>query len=640
MTLARQIILVISLVFLLVLIGVLVQSVLNTRTYLAQQLGSHAQDTATSLALSLGPVLQKQDLAAAQSMVDAIVDRGYYQRIECLNLSGQTLLKREFPVVVAGVPPWFTRWIKLETPERDALIMAGWQQQGRLQVVSHAGYAYRELWDFTVSTAAWLAGGWLLAVAGIAWLLRLVLAPLLAVERQAEAIGRGQFMRLPLIPHTRELGRVVKAMNRMAAQVESILVEKITALARVEQEAILDAGSGLPNRAQLETRVNELLRATQHAEGLFAVIRLSALEAYNNEYGYQAGNQALQDVAQSLRTFCAQEFTEQVAARFAGAEFALLASGVSGEEIPGVMERLLAALPAQPAALHIGVTDLGHADRAALFGATDLAVRAAESKAARAWYQSAPGAARSDLPQGAHAWRGLILQALEYDQFFFNSAAVVDSRSGKLLHREQLAQLVAPGRSPISAGAFMPMVERLRLAPLVDRALVGQALRWLEEAHKSTHYAVNLSPQSLHDPVFGEWLTQRLLKLGATTPRLTLEISAVALQHAEVLRAFMRRLEPTGVTFAIDRVSAPVPQPTAWPGLTLAYMKLDAAYVMGLERQVHIHAHLDALQAFARGLGIPLIATGIANQALRDLAIKAGVDGLQGALIDDPHPVS
>ncbi len=184
------------------------------------------------------------------------------------------------------------------------------------------------------------------------------------------------------------------------------------------------------------------------------------------------------------------------------------------------------------------------------------------------------------------------------------------------------------------------MVERLRLAPLVDRALVEQALHWLEEAQQSTHYAVNLSPQSLHDPVFGEWLTQRLFKLGGATPRLTLEISAVALQQTEVLRAFMRRLEPTGVAFAIDRVSAPVPQPMAWPGLTLAYMKLDAAYVMGLERQVNIHAHLEALQAFARGLGIPLIATGIANQALRDLAIKAGVDGLQGALIDDPHPGS
>ena len=96
----------------------------------------------------------------------------------------------------------------------------------------------------------------------------------------------------------------------------------------------------------------------------------------------------------------------------------------------------------------------------------------------------------------------------------------------------------------------------------------------------------------------------------------------------------MQRIEPTGVGFAIDRVSAPVPQPAAWPGLALAYMKLDAAYVMSLEGQVNIHVHLDALRDLAQGLGIPLIATGIANQKLRDLATKTGVDGLQGAAID------
>lgn len=139
MTLARQIILVISLVFLWVMVGVFVQGVLNTRAYLEQQLGSHAQDTATSLALSLGPVLQQQDMAAAQSMLDAIADRGYYQRIEYLNLSGQSQLKREHPLVMEGVPSWFTRWVTLERPQREALIMAGWQQLGQLQVVSHAG---------------------------------------------------------------------------------------------------------------------------------------------------------------------------------------------------------------------------------------------------------------------------------------------------------------------------------------------------------------------------------------------------------------------------------------------------------------------------------------------------------------------
>lgn len=638
MTLARQIIVVISLVFLLVLAGVFIHGVWNTRAFLAQQLGSHAQDTATSLALSLGPVLQKHDLTSAQSMVDAIVDRGYYQRIECVNLSGQSILKREYPVVVEGVPAWFTHWVTLETPEREALIMAGWQQQGSLHVVSHAGYAYRELWESSVSTAAWLAGGWLAAVAGIALLLRLVLSPLLAVERQAEAVGRGQFMLLPQIPRTRELGRVVKAMNGMVTQVERIIREKIATLARVEQAAILDPGTGVPNRQQIEARLSELLRAPQHAEGLFAVIRLTGLEAYNNEHGYQAGNQALQDLAQSLRVFCAIEFNEYAIARFAGAEFAVLASGVGGDEIAGVMQRLLAALPAQPAAIHIGVTDLERDERAALFGAADLATRIAQAKALRAWHQSAPGMINDDLPQGAQAWRGAILQALEQGQLFLNSAIVVDSRNGQLLHQELLAQLRPSGRPAIAAAAFMPMVERLRLAPQVDRALVAQALQWLDGADQSARYAINLSPQSLHDPVFSEWLVQQLHALGVRAQRLTLEIPAVVLHQVDVLRAFIQRIEATGVSFAIDRVSAPVPQPAAWPGLPLAYIKLDAAYVMSLDGQVNIHVHLDALRDFAQGLGIPLIATGIANPALRALAVKAGIAGLQGVEIEAQNP--
>ena len=633
MTLARQIILVISLVFLWVMVGVFVQGVLNTRAYLEQQLGSHAQDTATSLALSLGPVLQQQDMAAAQSMLDAIADRGYYQRIEYLNLSGQSQLKREHPLVMEGVPSWFTRWVTLETPQREALIMAGWQQLGQLQVVSHAGYAYRELWASAKSTAAWLVGGWLLAVLCIAGLLRLVLAPLLAVERQAQAIGNGQFLRLDVMPRTRELQRVVKAMNRMVAQVERIIGEKIAALARVEQAAILDPGSGLPNRQHMEARLSELLRAEQHAEGLFAVIRLSELEAFNNEHGYPAGNQALRAIADHLRAFCAKEFAEHTLTRFAGAEFALLATGIGREEMTEVIQRLLGAMPAQPAALHIGVTDLGHHDRGALFGAADLATRAAQTKALRAWQQSAPGAAQSQLPQGAHAWHGVILQALAQGQLRLYSTAVVDAHSGELLHQELLALLARENQEPITAAAFMPMVDRLRLAAQVDQALVGQALLWLRGEDQLTRYAVNLSPQSLHDPVFVEWLYQSLLQLGARTQRITLEIPAIALQQAKLLRAFMQHLEPTGVSFAIDRVSAPLMQPEVWPGLTLAYMKLDAAYVMSLEGEVNIHVHLDALRDFARGLGIPLIATGIANQNLRNLVLKVGVDGLQGAAI-------
>ena len=49
MTLRRQLFWGISLIFCLLFLGLIVQSVYSTRSYLQQQLASHAQDAATSL---------------------------------------------------------------------------------------------------------------------------------------------------------------------------------------------------------------------------------------------------------------------------------------------------------------------------------------------------------------------------------------------------------------------------------------------------------------------------------------------------------------------------------------------------------------------------------------------------------------
>ena len=72
MTLLRQVILILSLMFALVFTGTFVITVDNTRRYLSEQLQSHAQDTATSLALSLTP--HADDVLRMKSMVDAVFD--------------------------------------------------------------------------------------------------------------------------------------------------------------------------------------------------------------------------------------------------------------------------------------------------------------------------------------------------------------------------------------------------------------------------------------------------------------------------------------------------------------------------------------------------------------------------------------
>ncbi|MDX1528035.1 MAG: LapD/MoxY N-terminal periplasmic domain-containing protein, partial [Gammaproteobacteria bacterium] len=137
MTLLRQLVLILALMFVLVFAGTFTITVENTRRYLVTQLESHAQDTATSLALSLTPHVD--DVLRMKSMVDAVFDRGEYRRIVVENLQGEAMISRDVPVKVYGVPAWFVRRLPLETPEASAKLMSGWRQAGQLKVVSHPG---------------------------------------------------------------------------------------------------------------------------------------------------------------------------------------------------------------------------------------------------------------------------------------------------------------------------------------------------------------------------------------------------------------------------------------------------------------------------------------------------------------------
>jgi hypothetical protein len=46
----------------------------------------------------------------------------------------------------------------LDTPQGEALIMAGWQQAGMVKVLVNPGYAYMALWYSAIQSFLWFAG--------------------------------------------------------------------------------------------------------------------------------------------------------------------------------------------------------------------------------------------------------------------------------------------------------------------------------------------------------------------------------------------------------------------------------------------------------------------------------------------------
>mgnify|MGYP001814604876 FL=1 len=130
MTLHRQLLLFTLILCFFLFVGVWIYKLQTTRIFLQNQLEVHAQDTATSLALSLSPLVGGDDLAAVETMMNAIFDRGYYRQISLSDIDGTVVVKRVLPVAVDGVPDWFIEMLPLETPGGESLIMTGWKRAG------------------------------------------------------------------------------------------------------------------------------------------------------------------------------------------------------------------------------------------------------------------------------------------------------------------------------------------------------------------------------------------------------------------------------------------------------------------------------------------------------------------------------
>ena len=85
MSLSKQLYIIISIIFILIFTGNFIISVKNTKEYLEIESITRAQDTATSLGMSLKTLLKDKYDPEIGSIINAIANRGFYKEIRLEN---------------------------------------------------------------------------------------------------------------------------------------------------------------------------------------------------------------------------------------------------------------------------------------------------------------------------------------------------------------------------------------------------------------------------------------------------------------------------------------------------------------------------------------------------------------------------
>lgn len=645
MTLARQLILIVCALFVLLFIGTLTITIINTRSYLTDQMHSHAEDTATSLGLSLKPALEKNDIPLMETMVNAIFDPGYYREIVLLNPDGSVLYQRKEPVRIYGVPQWFIHLIPLKAPSARRELNSGWKLAGTISVTSHPGYAYRELWSIAFDTFWWFLAVFLVVTVLLIVALRFVLRPLRAVESQALAVCDRQFPVQEQIPRTRELGRVVTAMNRMTRKVESMLADQTELTENMRRQANEDALTGLANRRSFDARLNASIESRESfMTGALFLFQINDFKGYNDRHGFEKGDELLKECAGVLsRVFAAERGS--ILARLGGANFAVVvgdidqaAAGKLGESLSAELGRL------QTRGYHddadVGRTGIayyqGQGTVSELLSRADMALRAAARRGANAWslYDEAT-VTRTDV-HTASEWLARLRDVIENRRIILHYQPVRLHRDGSVVHHEVLARIAGADGETLPAGIFIPMAERHGLGPAFDKLVVASALEKLGEETGST-LAVNLSPASVHDPEFPGWLHEQLARDPGRAQRLILEAPEYGVtSDLEAAGRFLDDLTSLGLRFGLDHFGVGAVSFGYLKRFKLAYIKIDGSYVRGIDATTDNQFLVQSVADIAHGLDIQVVAESVETAAEWKMLERLHVDAGQGYFLGRP----
>lgn len=652
MTLYRQLVISTFVLFLLLFAGTWYAKLESTRTFLINQLESHAQDTATSLALSISPHATNNDMAAMETMMSAVFDRGYYQIVKFSDPHQKVLVEHQQGVKIEDVPPWFIDWIPLKTPEATADVMAGWKQAGTIYVKSHPGYAYKTLWDDVLRMTVWFGACALFVfIAGAAGL-RLLLKPLAQVESQADALCRKEYRIQEPVPRTKEFRRVVEAMNRMTSKVKEMFEEQAAQAEGLRERAYHDSLTGLGNRRYFESRIAARLdQRDQAAKGIILLVRVHELDNLNQQRGFEAGDALLKRVAIALQE-AAHHYGHAVVARLTGGDYGIFlpdAAYGEAELIAGAISNSLSKLAAEQISISDNIGTVGAATfdcpvtLGSLLSEADLALGSAMLKGPNGWDIRAITEESGKMPLGQHEWKDMLVRALEGRNISLYAQPVVkNSPNGELLHLEIFLRILQEDGTLLNAAMFMPLAERLKLVSSIDRIVIEELVKLDIRRLKVDSIAVNISPSSLRDATFSQWVCASLRNLPAGAPRIIFEFSEfAAVQHLPLIKDFSALLRKSGYAIGLDHYGQSFSKLDYLNSLKPDYVKIDRAYTGELrDEESDSRFYIASLCSVAHSIDIGVIAEGVETEQQARILRGLNLDGMQGYFIGSPQPVA
>ena len=411
---------------------------------------------------------------------------------------------------------------------------------------------------------------------------------------------------------------------------------------RLHHLAHHDPLTGLANRTLLQERLRQAIDSARRDGSMVALafLDLDNFKHINDNFGHEAGDAVLREVAQRLRDSMREDDT---VARMGGDEFVLvIRNPPSHEHIAELIERIRRSVMAR---VEVKDKDIlpGTSIGVSLFpddGDTlDKIMRAAD---AAMYHAKALGKNNfqfysTELNQIVHEHLMLeadLGRAIREHELVLDFQPKVDLRSGRVVGAEALVRWRHPAEGVIPPERFIPVAEETGLIVPLGEWVIDEACTVLKAMTAlgiaDFVVAVNLSARQLRQRQFAERLGQTLRRHGVDPSSLELEVTESQLMDRpdEALEA-LSQLKALGVRLSIDDFGTGYSSLSHLQKFPVDVIKIDRSFLGDVGHNGHL-VITRAIIALGHNLKLKVVAEGVETREQIAFLRQHDCDQMQG----------
>ncbi|ASP32561.1 bifunctional diguanylate cyclase/phosphodiesterase [Labrenzia sp. VG12] len=429
-----------------------------------------------------------------------------------------------------------------------------------------------------------------------------------------------------------------------AARLAAVAVERDRDERKIRYLANHDVLTGLPNRQEFKTKLEEKVAESRNTAVPVAVVfvDLDNFKFVNDSFGHAIGDQVLMIAAE--RIMSVHDGTHQ-AIRFGGDEFVLIVEGNTAckPELKDFMARLRDEITKtiQIGDLSFHITcSIGAAsfpqdaeNAAQLLRNADKAMFEAKASGRdgyQVYEQTRPERSVNKLTLLEEMRSGI-----ENGEFFLEYQPQYNLVSGRIIGAEALVRWQHPALGRLMPGEFITLAEESGLIVPLGRWVMKEACRqnkeWQDAGLTPITIGVNVSARQFRDAGLVADVCTALDESGLPAGYLELELTeSLLIQNAEQAVELMDDFRGIGLKLAIDDFGIGYSSLVALKSFPLTRLKIDRSFIRDLDYDENDRCIARAIISLGRELGLCVVAEGVETAKQQAFLASCRCEVVQG----------